>query len=298
MAGLACAARLRAGGVRAVLFDKGRGPGGRMSSRRVPTPAGEAAFDHGAQYFTVRDGGFGAQVEAWRQAGLAAEWPGPGRWVGVPAMSAPLKALAADAAVRWGVRVDAVLGGPGGWTLDGEGPFGTVLLAVPAENAGPLLRAVAPAMADLADATPAEPCWTVMAAFAGRVGAEDTLREDDGPIGWAARNTSKPGRTGPEAWVVQAGPAWSRERLERAPEEIVPLLLAALAGRTGALPEVLSATAHRWRYSRSGSAGRDMAWDAGLGIGLCGDWLLGPRVECAWVSGTQLAEAVLTSAAR
>lgn len=63
-AGMACASALVASGHAVTLFDKGRAPGGRMSSRRAATPAGEAAFDHGAQYFTVRDPGFAACVEA------------------------------------------------------------------------------------------------------------------------------------------------------------------------------------------------------------------------------------------
>ncbi len=299
LAGLACAARLAASGHRAALFDKGRGPGGRMSSRRVATQEGDAAFDHGAQYFTARDPAFAAEVEAWARAGLAARWPaaGPEAWVGTPAMNAPLKHLAAGASVRWGVRADAISGAPGRWMLVGEGfregPFDAVLLAVPAENAGPLLAAVAPDLAARADATPAEPCWTVMAAFAARLPVEPDILREDGPIGWAARNSAKPGRTGPESWVIQAGPAWSREHLEETPDQVVPALLAALADRVAApLPPVLAASAHRWRYARSGRAGDGLLWDPALGIGACGDWLLGPRVECAWLSGTALGRAV------
>lgn len=26
-----------------------------------------------------------------------------------------------------------------------------------------------------------------------------------------------------------------------------------------------------------------------MGLGVCGDWLVGPRVECAWMSGKALA---------
>lgn len=37
MAGLSCAQALRRQGHAVVLFDKGRGPGGRMSSRRIDT---------------------------------------------------------------------------------------------------------------------------------------------------------------------------------------------------------------------------------------------------------------------
>lgn len=299
LAGLTCARSLRKAGHAVVLFDKGRGPGGRMSSRRLVTALGEAHVDHGAQYFTVRDPGFRRQVEEWRQAGLVALWPaaGPDCWVGVPAMSAPVKHLAVGADVRWQVRIDALSGGPGRWLLHGDGmqagPFERVLLALPAENAGPLLLSVASEFATMAEATPSQPCWTVMAAFASRLPlVADVLREA-GAIGWAARNSAKPERHGPEAWVIQAGPDWSTRHLEEEPDAIVPQLLAALADRIGAeLPTCLTATAHRWRYARSGSEGSGLLWDAASGLGLCGDWLLGARVECAWMSGERLASAV------
>lgn len=299
MAGLACAARLAAADHQVTLFDKGRGPGGRMSSRRVATTAGEASFDHGAQYFTVRDAGFGAQVEAWQREGLVAPWPaaGPGCWVGTPAMNAPVKRLASTASVRWNTLVTSLSGGPGNWTLQGEGlregPFDAAILAVPSENAAPLLEAIAPDMAAQARATPAQPCWTVMAAFAARVPTGNDVLKEDGPIGWAARNSAKPGRTGPEAWVIQADPAWSSEHLEQTPDEIVPALLDTFAHRIGnALPAVLTASAHRWRYARSGNAGEGTLWNGTLGLGVCGDWLMGPRVECAWVSGDRLGRQV------
>ncbi|MFM8820614.1 MAG: hypothetical protein ACKOD3_08770, partial [Phenylobacterium sp.] len=49
------------------------------------------------------------------------------------------------------------------------------------------------------------------------------------------------------------------------------------------------AQAHRWRYARS-AAGSDLAlWSATTRLGCCGDWLAGPRVECAWDSGEALA---------
>ncbi|MGS0759409.1 NAD/FAD-dependent oxidoreductase, partial [Roseateles sp. GG27B] len=35
------------------------------------------------------------------------------------------------------------------------------------------------------------------------------------------------------------------------------------------------------------------AWLAQAGLGLCGDWLNGGKVEGAWVSGQQLARQVL-----
>ena len=55
ISGLSCADRLREAGFDLVVFDKARGPGGRMATRRVETAQGIAHLDHGAQYFTVRD---------------------------------------------------------------------------------------------------------------------------------------------------------------------------------------------------------------------------------------------------
>ncbi len=296
MAGLACGTLL-ARHHTVALFDKGRGAGGRMATRRVMTTTGEAAFDHGAQYFTVRDDGFRIQVEVWAAAGLVARWPAAGAdaWVGVPGMNAPVKALAAGLDVQWSAAVDALAHEDGGWRLTGAGlavgPFDAVVMAIPAEQAGPLLAPWRAEWAARAAACHALPCWTVMAAFDGRVGAEDVLREA-GAIGWAARNSAKPGRGGPEAWVIQMGAEWSREHLEEASDAIVPQVMAAFGARVGGLPGILSATAHRWRYAKSGKDGTGALWDAGLGLGVCGDWLLGPRVESAWVSGTGLAAGI------
>lgn len=300
LAGLSCGARLAGAGHAVSLFDKGRSPGGRLSHRRAATPLGEACFDHGAQYFTARDPGFRRQVELWARDGIAAPWPAAGddAWVGVPGMNAPAKALAAGLDVDCAARVDSLAREGAVWRLSGEGveagPFDAAVVAVPAEQAGALLRLASPGFAAAAEATPAEPCWTVMAAFAERLRIGEDVVKRRGPIGWAARDSAKPGRSGPESWVVQAGPGWSREHLEEAAAEIVPKLLGALAEVAGGpLPEPAAASAHRWRYARSGTLGRDDLWDAALGLGVCGDWMLGPRVECAWVSGHRLAGAML-----
>jgi predicted NAD/FAD-dependent oxidoreductase len=294
IAGLACADALVAASHTVTLFDKGRAPGGRMATRRMTTPAGEVAFDHGAQYFTVRDPDFRRQALQWQAAGLAAPWPaaGPDAWVGTPSMAAPVRAMARPHDVRFPVQIDVVGRDGDEWLVDGA-PFDTLAIALPAEQAATVLRPIQPAFADLAAQTPAAPCWTVMAAFPAALAGPDTLRED-GPIGWAARNSAKPGRTGPDAWVIQAGPDWSRANLERQPADIVPLLLDALASRLGQpLPTPLNATAHRWRYARSGAQGSISLWDSAARLGLCGDWLLGPRVEAAWLSGRHLAAAIL-----
>lgn len=302
MAGLACAERLADSGHKVQLFDKGRGPGGRMSVRRTETPMGEAAFDHGAQYFTVRDPGFQARAEAWIRAGLIAPWPAAGddAFVGTPGMNAPLRDMAGRFEVQWGARVTQLAPDGAGWRVVLENgatqTVDAVVVALPAEQACELTASVAPEFSALAEATPTDPCWTVMAAFSDRLEAGIDCWRGDGeasPITWAARNSSKPGRRGPEAWVVQASPAWSRTHLEASAEEVIPALLGSLFGSLAINPaRPIAQSAHRWRYARSGAQGAGALWDPRRSLGLCGDWLVGPRVEAAWLSGTRLADLV------
>jgi predicted NAD/FAD-dependent oxidoreductase len=134
-----------------------------------------------------------------------------------------------------------------------------------------------------------------MAAFAEPVAAERDCwaGSGDGVVGWAARDNSKPGRLGPESWVVQAGPAWSRRHIDADADAVTAELLAALSTALGvALPARIGVAAHRWRFARSAPGGPGVIFDPDRGLGLCGDWLIGPRVESAWLSGARLAERI------
>ncbi|WP_375403436.1 NAD(P)/FAD-dependent oxidoreductase [uncultured Sphingomonas sp.] len=296
MAGLSCAGGLAAAGHAPVLFDKGRGPGGRMSTRRVEVGGRTLTFDHGAQYMTARDPAFVAQVAAWEAQGVVARWPaaGPDAWVGTPGMSAPVRALAAEHDVRWTTRVEALRLDANGWTLDGAEtePFDAVVIALPAEQAAPLLAPHYPAFATTAAASRTLPCWTAMAVFAEPLAGVPDVVKDAGPIGWAARDGAKPGRAGMESWVIQAPPDWSQEHLEETPDTIAPTLLALFAQHLGVnLPHPVHLAAHRWRFARSRppADAPGALWDGDGRLGICGDWLLAPRVEAAWLSGRRLA---------
>ena len=301
IAGLACAEGLSTQGHDVVLFDKGRGPGGRMSTRRFDTLQGEAHFDHGAQYFTVRDPAFHAQVSAWAADGVVASWPaaGPDAYVGVPAMNSPVRELAGRHQVHWSALVNGVERRDDGWGLRvGAGEVHVVdlaVIAIPAEQAAALLADPAPDLAATAAASVSEPCWTVMAAFAEPVAAKRDCwaGSGDGAVGWAARNNAKPGRTGPESWVVQATPVWSRRHIDADADAVTAELLAALSTVLGvALPAPIGLAGHRWRFARSAPDGPGVILDPDRGLGLCGDWLIGPRVESGWLSGARLAERI------
>lgn len=296
MAGLACGGALSRLGHDVRLIDKGRGPGGRMSTRRIPTSAGVAQFDHGAQYFTVRDEAFQRQVAAWISEGVAAPWPSAGgeAFVGVPAMNAPVRLMADGQSVQWATRVTRIDEPGRGWRLvldRGDAvDVDMVVVATPAEQAADLLASAALALAARARAATSAPCWTLMLAFLDAVAvAQDCWRSED-IIGWAARDRSKPGRVGPETWVAQASPSWSRRHVEADPEWVAATIKQALSDMLGVpLPPVAGESCHRWRFARSAADNSGALLDRTRQVGVCGDWLIGPRVEAAWLSGKALA---------
>lgn len=298
MAGLACATGLRLAGFEVTLLDKGRGPGGRMASRRLETPLGEAVFDLGAPAFTARHPVFMEQVQKWARAGVVAPWAAGGHdaWVGVPTMNAPLKALARDLDIHWSTRVSRISPTPQGWTITTEGDAvlgaDAVVVALPAEQAADLLADVDAIISERARLSPSSPCWTVLLAFHERLPLlEDSLvGSENGPLGMAIRNCAKPGRSGPETWVVHAGSDWAARHLEASSGWIEKTVVAAFAERLAVtVPNPLACAVHRWRYARPACAGLGAAWDPRTRLGICGDWVAGPGVEDAWRSGTELA---------
>lgn len=310
IAGLTCAGLLAEAGHRVVVFDKARGPGGRVSSRRQ---AG-GTFDHGAQFFTVRDPAFGAVVKGWRDAGVVGEWRGRfgrwvgryvaetpplPRWVGVPRMSAITRALAEGLTLRTESRIGVVARVDGRWRLELEGgasagDFDRVVVATPAPQAVPLLAAV-DALAERAAAARMRARWAVMMRFDAPLGlAFDAVDVADSPIGWAARDSSKPGRSSDdERWVLHSSKGWSRAHLEDDFDAVAKALSEAfMVLAPDARP--VEVMAHRWRYALVDEAAGPAAHYA-EGLGACGDWCVGPRVEQAWRSGRVMAERVLGS---
>jgi len=322
LAGLSCAQALLQAGHTVHVFDKSRGPSGRMSTRRAEDESGPWQCDHGAQYFTARDPAFRAEVARWQQAGVAAlwnarlasfdgnAWSTPAtpleRFVGTPRMTSPaawlVQHLGEPALAQWQTTVQRLDHTEGGWSLASaehglHSPrYSAVLLAVPAPQAVPLLAAVAPAGAALAASARMRGSWAVMLRYASPVALPwEGAFINTGPLRWVARDSSKPGRTGQETWLLHASPEWSEAHIEDSAEAVTTALLTAFAALGGPAP--LAATAHRWRYADTEPAlTQGSWWDAQMRLGLCGDWLHGGKVDGAWLSGRALAQQVLKPA--
>jgi predicted NAD/FAD-dependent oxidoreductase len=332
LSGLAAARALADQRHRVVVFEKSRGCGGRAATRRASTAVSAGSesrlsFDHGAQYFTARDPRFWRRVAAWAERGLIAPWEGriaafdggsvepagrdATRWVGVPGMSALGRALATGLEVRLETRVAAPRRRAGTWQLSDEtggdlGRFDVVIASAPAPQSAELLMD-APRLAAQAACVDYTPCWTLMLAFTDALALPfDGVFVNQGPLRWIARDSSKPGRSGlagtSDCWVLHAEPRWTRKHLNDPREQVETALLEAFAtlvvAAGSSLPAVNWRQSHSWLYALVETPLEEgCLWDPKLGLGACGDWCLGARVEGAWLSGEALAGRVLAAAA-
>jgi len=197
MAGIACARTLLQAGHRVTVFEKSAGLGGRMSTRQTEF----GSFDHGTQYFTVRDARFAKALETvpglckpWSAntvrvldehgrvaaAGLPAREP---HWVPVPGMNALVNHWAQPLADQHGLELQAKVTrierdalNAHLWQLRTTGAqdtqhvfsgFDAVLLAMPSTQAEYLLHGSAQAsrLAQQIGKVQVAPCWTLLLAY-------------------------------------------------------------------------------------------------------------------------------------
>ncbi len=314
VAGLACARALYDHGLDVTVFEKSRGSGGRLASRRVAAVEGlhlELRFHHGAQHFQARKEPFQRFAESWAAQGLIDVWPESPRAAGdgsawyAPTHEASLtRHLARGLAMRANTRVTA-LKKVGTQTevhfaredaSEGREVFDIVLITVPAPQASPLLEGVLPELASLLSTVVVQPTWAVMLAYEGALEGPKALEwSSDSTLSWLRQDAEN----GFTRLVLHASHAWSRTHLEASPEFVIASLEDAARAHLTINARRVFAQAHRWRFSRVEKAiGQEAAFDREAKIGAAGDAFLGSRIESAWQSGRALAGLVMRDLAR
>ncbi len=284
MTGLSCARLLADHGRAPVVFEKSRGLGGRLATKRIDA----LRFDHGAQFVTARGDSFrnhlNTHAAPWRPDG-ANEW-----FVGIPAMNDLVKPLAKGLDIRFGEKVTPQRA-ENGWTVGGMF-FERIISTVPVAQAQDLF----PDMAAALDTVRVTPCWTLMVAFRKTPEWPVMWRKRETDLSWIARNTSKPQRPAePDCWIAHASQRWSEVHLEVDKDIAKDHMLDLLRSMLGTTPEVVHAAAHRWRYALTTvplGVSHITTPDEKALIG--GDWCLGARAEDAWNSGQAMARALLS----
>jgi predicted NAD/FAD-dependent oxidoreductase len=316
IAGLNCARKLHAADVAVTVFEKSRGLGGRVATRRLNSGV---SFDHGAQYFTARDEMFLAQVNQWCAAGTAALWQGrivslnhgtctelsgnENRYVGVPTMNAIAKSLATGLDVRTNTTVQTIRHSDGKWHLRDAagtdfGPYDMLVSTAPPPQTLSLFGSCSPMLAETISKVTMAPCWAVMVQMHKPIELPfDAAFVNNSPLSWIARNSCKPKRDATDCWVLHASASWSRRHLEESPDAVAGALVEQFWEATRTTPQAPQlVAAHRWRYALPEEPlSERYVVDQRRTLGVCGDWCGGPRVEGAFLSGRALAESLLAA---
>jgi predicted NAD/FAD-dependent oxidoreductase len=297
IAGLSAARVLRAEGLSVRVTDKGRGVGGRMASRRI----GDARFDHGAQFFTVRSAPFAALVDAAKRDGAVAEWThgfqatpdGHARWRGTEGMTSLCKWMAADAGIEpeLGSAITDLRDSPAdAFVLTPPVPQSMAILSfsglLPDPATATRLARIAykPTIAVLATLDHAP---TGMPAHGGRP------FDDGDDLAFVTDNQAK-GISSRPALTVHLSNDRSQEYWSRPDDDVVEFAADRVASLLGDAAFV-AAQVQRWRYAGPVEVHPEptVVWGRAPILALAGEAFAGPKVEGAFLSGIAAAEAVL-----
>jgi len=289
------------------IFEKSRGPGGRMSTRRHDN----FSFDHGAQYFTARGQDFRRFLDPYINQGIIRPWEtkfatmGPdGKisdremtstpWVACPGMTGLVKAMAAPLDCRHETGISRIRRKGSVWQLldeDGvvHGEAEWVVTAVPARQAADLLPPEFGAKSALARVRMLG-CFTLMLGFEVPPSLPfGACFIEDQPVGFIAENGTKPGGRRPGSLTVQARNTWAEDWLD-APQEAEKVMAEWLEDHVDIhVNEAVFSRFHRWRYASVDTPlDAPFLCDDTLGLGAIGDWCIRGRVESAFDSAHAL----------
>lgn len=300
MSGLTAAIDLQKKGWNATILDKGRGVGGRMSTRRIA----DGKADHGAQYFSTKTTDFQEFTKHLLSENIAAEWQVAGkefaRYVGKNGMSGIPKFMANGLDIRTSERANKIEQNESGYTVSTESgntyQADALIVTSPAPQTIDLLKSgnlkVNNSVFEALNAIEYLPCIAVMALLNSptKIPAPGNLTFENNAIAWIADNTQK-GISESNTVTIHASAEYSKANLEGNLEEIREELLSQAAAWIS--PEsIAEKQIHRWRYSLANKRYNKPFLPVNNSLLLGGDGFGIGNVEGAFISGKAMAAAL------
>jgi predicted NAD/FAD-dependent oxidoreductase len=304
IAGLSCAWHLQQRNITATIFEQASHCGGRIITKQEQT----MRFDMGAPFFTANHPYFRKFVDYWEKKGHLQQWKGQiyvdnrqaglnlskHPFVGLPSMASLVRLLNSEQQTVFRTPITRLEKVQGGWRLFSNakdcGFFDSVVLAVPSAISYALLGSAPDLQQHIKPCLKFLPIWVIAAGFAQKLPTPyDALAVTQSSFTYAFRESSKPQRSKKEAWVLHAHLQWSQDNLgiteEQASAKIIEAFLSHL--KVSTLTATYSAAKLWKRAYVEKPLGKPCLYADGIGI--CGDWLLGRRIEDAFLSGAHMA---------
>ena len=311
LAGITFASKVK-GKFNVEVFEKSRGVGGRMSTRRE----NQFTFDHGAQFFKIKTNDFWDFFSELLEKKIIQPWNFKlayfdGRhlkkikvikntdnfFVGVPNMDSTLKHLSKKCNVILNSKIERTIQKNGKWNLYDQnkkfyGPYDWVILSLPAQQSLELLTKKS-SFCPLIEKIKMKGCFSLM------VGINKPLHLDydaaiiqNQEIAWLALNHSKPCRMNNHCLLVNSSYEYADQNMNSSKDKVLKHLLNVSSNlinyelRHSTLTKI-----HQWKYVEAECSPIENYFiDHNEKVAVCGDWFIDSRVEGAFLSANELSK--------
>ena len=290
------------------LYDKGRGPGGRASFKRIK---GQIGFDHGTQYFSPKTIEFKKFVNRLIKIKILKKWSGNHiflnskkkenkkhiKIIGKKGNNDICKFLLKKVKCFYQSEVKKIYYKNKLWFLlftDGKiRTYKGVILTCPF----PQLKKLSEKFINntfIKRKLKMDANITVMIAIKKNKKSPSSFLFDDPVLGWAGNeNTKKRFKSKYDLWTLQSTFKWANKNIDKNKKNLKKnskILIDKFFKLTKIKKtNVIYSINHGWKYSSNSKPLKIRSyWDPQKKIGVCADWFIGPRLESGWISAHDL----------
>jgi renalase len=287
------------------VFDKARGPGGRLSNRRLKS---NLSFDHGAQYFSPQTKEFKNFILKLYKKKIVKLWSGNHldfafkakdnnlKYIGVKANNHICKYQLKKIKQNYFAHISKIIYKKKIWEITFKDKKKILSKALIITCPYPQLKKLAKKYLDKKMINldiSMEPNITVMLAIKGRNLPVSSINFNNDTLAWAANENSKKRFTSNiNLWTLQSSIKWSKKNINTYKKNSVALncLVSSFLKLTGfKKKQIIYKKIHGWKYSYNlNKSPFKSHWNTKYKLGICGDWFIGPKAENAWVSAVNL----------
>ena len=292
------------------VFDKARGPGGRSSNKRFKN---NLSFDHGVQYISPKSKSFIKYIHKLYKNKILKSWddnhldftfekkPFSKKYIGRKANNDLVKYNLKNIKQSFASPIEKINFKKYFWEITCKDKskhcFKSLIITCPF----PQLKKLAKHYLDkniLKLKVQMQPNITVMLALKNQKTLPiSSIKFNDDILAWAANeNSKKRFKSNINLWTLQATLKWSKKTINK--YKIDKSIMSQLINRFIKLSgfeknKIIFKRIHGWKYSYNYKKTPYLSlWNKKINLGVCGDWLDGPKVENAWLSANDLAKKI------
>ena len=297
------------------IFEKSRGVGGRMSTRKEAP----FIFDHGAQFFKIKTTDFKNFLSELFSQQIILPWnfrlayfdgqylnkiklikDADKFFVGVPNMNSIIKHLSKNCNVVLNTKIERIVKENDKWNLYDQneksyGLYDWVVLSLPAQQSLELISDKI-SFYPLVKKIKMNGCFSLMIGMNKSLYLDyDAALIENEDIAWLSKNNSKPCRVNNCCLLINSSYEYASRNINTSKEEVLKHLIN-ISSRiiNYDLFKSTIIKIHQWRYVEAKYSPTDNFFvDHKEKVAVCGDWFVNSRVEGAFISANELSKEIM-----